>query len=173
MAGTSVDLVSIEGLTVAYPARTALEDVHLAIPPATSVALIGPNGSGKSSLLRAIAGLLAPRPGWVAVDAARRVEPRPPDHRRRRALPLTVGEAVAWPATRTGAPRPDDPSRPPAAVDPALERLDVADLAGRQLRELSGGQRQRVLVAQGLAQEADLRAARRAGHRARRPVPRP
>lgn len=37
-----------------------------------------------------------------------------------------------------------------------MERLDVADLAERQLGELSGGQRQRVLVAQGLAQGADL-----------------
>ena len=41
-------------------------------------------------------------------------------------------------------------------VDAAMERLQVADLAGRQIRELSGGQRQRVLVAQGLAQESDL-----------------
>lgn len=37
-----------------------------------------------------------------------------------------------------------------------MERLEVADLAGRQVDELSGGQRQRVFVAQGLAQGADL-----------------
>jgi manganese transport system ATP-binding protein len=43
-----------------------------------------------------------------------------------------------------------------AAVDAAMARLDITSLAGRQLRELSGGQRQRALVAQGLAQEADL-----------------
>ena len=35
-----------------------------------------------------------------------------------------------------------------------MERLDIADLARRQLAELSGGQRQRVFVAQGLAQQA-------------------
>jgi ABC-type sugar transport system ATPase subunit len=42
------------------------------------------------------------------------------------------------------------------AVDRAMERTGVTDLAHRQLLELSGGQRQRVLVAQGLASEADL-----------------
>ena len=34
-----------------------------------------------------------------------------------------------------------------------MERLGIADLAGRQLHDLSGGQRQRVLVAQGVAQD--------------------
>ncbi len=37
-----------------------------------------------------------------------------------------------------------------------MERLEIADLAGRHLHELSGGQRQRVFVAQGLAQQAEL-----------------
>ena len=37
-----------------------------------------------------------------------------------------------------------------------MKRLDIADLASRQFHELSGGQRQRTLVAQGLAQEADV-----------------
>jgi manganese transport system ATP-binding protein len=43
-----------------------------------------------------------------------------------------------------------------SAVDAAMERMDVTDLATRHLRELSGGQRQRVFVAQGLAQEHDI-----------------
>jgi len=42
------------------------------------------------------------------------------------------------------------------ATQRAMERLEVADLAGRHLLELSAGQRQRVFVAQGLVQEADL-----------------
>ena len=74
-----------------------------------------------------------------------------------RTLPVTVREAVTmarYAAARHVRPRCAPTDR--AAVDAALERMDVADLAGRQLHELSGGQRQRVLVAQGLAQEADL-----------------
>jgi ABC-type cobalamin/Fe3+-siderophores transport system ATPase subunit len=42
------------------------------------------------------------------------------------------------------------------AVEEALRRLEIVDLAASHLTELSGGQRQRVFVAQGLAQEADL-----------------
>src|SRR5918995_951471 len=38
----------------------------------------------------------------------------------------------------------------------ALAGLDVAGRPARQLHELSGGQRQRVLVAQGLAQQAEI-----------------
>lgn len=38
----------------------------------------------------------------------------------------------------------------------AMSLLEGSDLADRHLRELSGGQRQRALVAQGLAQRADV-----------------
>ncbi len=37
-----------------------------------------------------------------------------------------------------------------------LERMGMADLAHRQIRQLSGGQQQRVFLARALAQEADL-----------------
>jgi ABC-type Mn2+/Zn2+ transport system ATPase subunit len=151
--------VTATELTLAYGSRVALADATFVLPEARSIALIGPNGSGKSSLLRALAGLLTPRSGLLEVPAARRrggvslvLQTTDVD----RSLPLTVGEAVTmarYPhrgvlGRMTRADR--------AAVDSALERLEVADLRGRQLSELSGGQRQRVLVAQGLAQEADL-----------------
>src|ERR671911_146645 len=74
-----------------------------------------------------------------------------------------MGPGTIWTLTRTipglqaeSSPVPAPPPTAPAAVNSSLERLGVADLARRQLHELSGGQRQRVLVAQGLAQEADL-----------------
>jgi manganese/iron transport system ATP-binding protein len=37
-----------------------------------------------------------------------------------------------------------------------LERVGMAELAGRQIGELSGGQQQRVFIARALAQEAEL-----------------
>jgi manganese transport system ATP-binding protein len=150
---------------VAVDVRLGYDD-HLALAPSSftitrgsSVALIGPNGSGKSSILRAAAGLLRPQAGRLEVAAATRpggvalvLQTTEVD----RTLPMTVGEAVAmgrYPHLGLlGRTRPTDRS----AVERAMERMDVGELRRRQIHELSGGQRQRVLVAQGLAQEADL-----------------
>lgn len=148
-------------LVLAHGGRAvpALDRASFEIPVGASVSLIGPNGSGKSTLLAALARLVPPRSGRLDVPA----------HRRRaavalvlqtthvdRSLPMTSRETVTMARyARRGAfgrLRRDDR----AAVDAALDRVGMADVAGRQLNELSGGQRQRVLVAQGLAQGAEL-----------------
>jgi manganese transport system ATP-binding protein len=151
--------VVADNLVLAYGHRLALASSTFAIPTGSSVALIGPNGSGKSTLLRALAGLLPPRSGRLEVPARGTraavslvLQTTEVD----RSLPITVRETVTMARYASRGPvRRLDPTDH-AAVDRALERLAVADLAGRQLHELSGGQRQRVLVAQGLAQGADL-----------------
>lgn len=43
-----------------------------------------------------------------------------------------------------------------AAVEDALERMEITELANRCVDELSGGQRQRVWIALALAQETDI-----------------
>lgn len=152
------------GVTVVYGGRVALRDCDIAIPSGVVAALVGPNGSGKSTLLSTIAGLiqvasgelrvLGGRPGQngMAARVAYVLQSTPANE----SLPMTVREVVTMArfARRGlfGHMRADDRR----AVDDALERLGVADLADRHLRELSGGQRQRVLVAQGVAQEAEL-----------------
>lgn len=147
------------GLSLAYGPHLALAEASFSVPEGALAALIGPNGSGKSSLLRAVAGLLPSRTGTLEVPARDRrggvslvLQTTDVDA----SLPITVTEAVAMGRY----PRRGVLGRFRAAdrrsVAGALERMDIADLARRQLHELSGGQRQRVLVAQGLAQEADL-----------------
>lgn len=139
-----------------------LEVDDLALAPGSLTVLLGPNGSGKSTLVAAIAGLHPPERGDLTVgdqpaDRARRqVAAVWQDTAVNRGLPLTVADTVAmgrWPHRGlTGRLRRADR----AAMDAALERLDIADLAGRQLAELSGGQRRRALVAQALATEAPV-----------------
>jgi len=151
--------VSATELVLAYGARVALTRATFDLPTGATVALIGPNGSGKSTLLRAFAGLAEPRSGRLEVRAgptrgavALVLQTTDVD----RALPVTVRETVTMARYATRGPfgRLRDADR--AAVRTAMQRMEVADLAGRQLHELSGGQRQRVLVAQGLAQQAEL-----------------
>jgi ABC-type Mn2+/Zn2+ transport system ATPase subunit len=134
----------------------------LALAPGTVTVLIGPNGSGKSTLLHAIAGLLEGGAGRVEVLGTGPVEARPKvayvlqavavtEH-----LPITVREVVTMGryAVRGAFGRLHAGDR--AAVDRAIESLELTDLVHRHLGELSGGQRQRALVAQALAQEADV-----------------
>lgn len=154
MTSPSAGLI-IEDLTVAYGARTALEGVDTAALPGTSVAVIGPNGSGKSTLLAAIAGLARPTRGRVDrgdASVAIVLQGTVID----RHLPISVRDTIAMAryAERglIGRFRASDRD----AIHSAMQRLDVVDLASRPLHELSGGQRQRVLVAQGLAQQADI-----------------
>jgi branched-chain amino acid transport system ATP-binding protein len=58
-------MLEIENLEVAYGALTALHGVSLTIERGEMVALVGPNGAGKTTILKAIAGLLAPRAGLI------------------------------------------------------------------------------------------------------------
>jgi manganese transport system ATP-binding protein len=152
------------GVAVTYGRMPALRGCDIAIPAGTVTALVGPNGSGKSTLLSAIAGLvpltagqltvLGRRPGHngLASQVAYVLQSTPA----KESLPITVREVVTMArfARRGLFGRLTAIDR--RMVNDALEHLEVADLADRHLRELSGGQRQRVLVAQGLAQDAEL-----------------
>lgn len=155
-------LVVARGATLAHGTHVAMRDASFELVPGSVVAVIGPNGSGKSTLLHGIAGLMRPLRGTIEVGGrparvgGREVAYVLQSTRVHEHLPITVREAVTM-----GRYAHRGPFRPlgrtdRAAVDAALERLAVADLSTRQLRELSGGQRQRVLVAQGLAQEAPV-----------------
>jgi ABC-type Mn2+/Zn2+ transport system ATPase subunit len=146
----------VEDLVVRYGDVVALRDVTLELGPGTTLAIIGPNGSGKSTLLRAVAGLVQPRRGRISLPGGRAPSFVLQSTDVERSLPITVRDTVAaarYPSLgllrRFGA-------EDHAAIDQAMARLAVTDLADRQLHDLSGGQRQRVMVAQGLAQEFSL-----------------
>ena len=147
--------VTLSDVHVDYGPIHAIGDLTLDIPHGSSVAIIGPNGSGKSSLLKVIGDVLDPTSGTCDTGGASTaivLQSTDVD----RSVPLTVRDVVAMARfPRLGLlRRPNATDR--AAVDTAMERLEIDDLANRQIHQLSGGQRQRAFVAQGLAQDAEI-----------------
>jgi manganese/zinc/iron transport system ATP- binding protein len=156
------DPLTVENLTVAYGAMPAVRDVSVGFPAAAISAIVGPNGAGKSTLLKAALGLLP----VVAGDV--RVFGQPVDRVRDRIAYVPQRAGIDWdfPASvrdvvemglyrRTGLfGRMTQALR--AEARDCLDRVGLADLAGRQIGQLSGGQQQRVFLARALAQGADL-----------------
>ena len=142
---------ALSGVSVLRGGRPALTDVTLDFDPGSITALVGPNGSGKTTLLEVVAGLRSPTSGRVT--AASSVAMVTQNHGRGW-LPLTVREVVAMARFTAGRPRrfTDADHR---AVDAAMERLEVTDLARHQFSGLSGGHQQRASIAQAVARDAE------------------
>ncbi len=60
-------LVDVRQLVIRYGAIVAVHGVDLAIGEGEAVAIIGPNGAGKTSLLSAMAGIVRPASGTIAI----------------------------------------------------------------------------------------------------------
>ncbi|WP_429817822.1 ABC transporter ATP-binding protein [Ensifer sp. B1-9] len=61
-------MVSIDAVTMSFGAYVAVQDVNLSVADGEFLAIVGPTGCGKSTILNAIAGLLKPSSGNVAID---------------------------------------------------------------------------------------------------------
>lgn len=154
--------VSVRDLTVRYGEVLALDGADLDLRPGTVTGLIGMNGSGKSTLFKAVMGMVRAERGTVRIDRA-----EPATARRRGSVGyVPQSEEVDWTfpvsvrdVVMMGRYGRQGPTRRPraadrAAVDEALARVELTDLADRQIGRLSGGQRKRAFVARGIAQGA-------------------
>ena len=65
---TQTPLLSLTGLTKAYPGVVANDDVSLQIAPGEVHALLGENGAGKSTLVKMIYGLVKPDAGQMQMN---------------------------------------------------------------------------------------------------------
>jgi ABC-type sulfate/molybdate transport systems ATPase subunit len=125
-------------------------ELELALEVGRTVALVGPSGAGKTSVLRAIAGLVRPPRGRIALgedvwlDSERRLF-RKPDERR---VGLVFQEYALFPHLTV---RQNVAYAGKDRVDEYLERFRISHLAGVKPTALSGGERQRVALARALA----------------------
>ncbi len=149
-------------LTIGYRAEVVVSDVELTVPEGGSLALVGTNGSGKSTLIRTLVGLAPLLSGSLRVLG--QVPGRSPSrlaylsqfHESGYILPIRAIDVVRMARYASlglfGRASGEDAD----LVDWALERMDVAHLRNKPIRDLSGGQRQRVYLANVLAHRADL-----------------
>ena len=169
-------VVDLGGLQVApMPgAAPVLKGIDLQLAAGEQVAVIGASGAGKTTLLLALAGMLRPSAGrlalfgqepWTLGTAARQrqrarallapqVPPLPPRQRVVTAvLAARLPQMSLWASLRTlWTPRVADAER----VQRALVALDLPDKLWLRVDRLSGGERQRVGLARLLVADADL-----------------
>jgi molybdate transport system ATP-binding protein len=131
--------------------------------PAGLTALFGRSGAGKTSVVNAVAGLLRPAAGRVAVgarvltDTEHRIFVAP--HRRRIGMIFQDGRLFPHLTVRGnlryGARFAPRGARPPA-FDDVVDMLGIAALLDRRPGALSGGEKQRVAIGRALLAAPDL-----------------
>ena len=147
--GGGNSLIVLCDVSVRFGTVQALQGVTLRIAAGESVALIGGNGCGKSTLLRVVHGLVAPSAGQLQVP------PRAAQamlFQRPWMLRTSVQNNIAVGLRLRGTPR----AEARVCALQALERVQLAALAGRNARGLSGGQQQRLALARAWAQRPQL-----------------
>ena len=159
-------MIELRGVTLDAGGRILLHDVNLRVDAGEFVAVLGRNGVGKTTLLRAIAGLHAPREGCIVIDGIEARLFSIAERARRIALitgdetffeALIVRDVVSigrfahgrWWQWQRGAG--DE-----RAIDDALEAVEMQGFQRRLFATLSAGERQRVWIALGLAQETPI-----------------
>jgi ABC-2 type transport system ATP-binding protein len=137
--------IEIRGVTKAFGAHTAVDDLSLAVPKGSVYGFIGPNGSGKTTTIRMIMNLLYPDRGEIAVlgevshAAARdRVAYLPEERGLYKKMP--VRRLLRYYGRLKGvAAKPLE-----RAIDGWLERMGLSGWADKKVEALSKGMSQKV-----------------------------
>jgi len=152
-------------LTLKAGARTLVQDLDWQVGAGECWSIVGRNGAGKSTLMRTLAGLRAADGGRVEIGGRALADwPLEALARQRAYLAQARQDAFAYSVFDTvlsarhpyAARRFWEGSDDHAAATEALAAMEVAHLAGRDVRTLSGGERQRVAIAALLAQDTPL-----------------
>ena len=143
----------VDRVSVSYPTRsgtmTALGSVSLTVEPGELVAVVGPSGCGKTTLLKLVAGLMAPTTGSVSLDGRPIAGPgsdRGVIFQDYGVFPwLTVEANIAFGLT-LAANRIGEAERQ-ALIDRYIALMGLSDFRDALPKTLSGGMKQRVALA--------------------------
>jgi ABC-type multidrug transport system ATPase subunit len=143
----------IEGLGRRFGRREVVRDLHLSLEQGERLAICGPNGSGKTTILRCVAGTVAPTSGRIAVFGhpagsrhARRIVGVSLSQERSFYLRLSGRENLLFAAGVRGISRPEA-TRRVAALE---EELDLSAILAERVDRCSTGMVQQLAFARAI-----------------------
>jgi len=149
-------VIELRNVSRWYGNVVAVNDITMSIGPGVT-GLLGPNGAGKSTILHMIAGFLAPSKGTLTVSGTPSWR-NPGVYKNLGLVPerdsvyaFLTGEQFVR-ATAQLHRLPDQE----AATWHAIDRVDMADAAGRKIATYSKGMRQRIKVAAALVHDPEI-----------------
>ena len=143
----------VKNLVVGYEGRAVAEGISFQVNPGDYLCIVGENGSGKSTLMKTLLRLQEPLGGEILYGddlKPNEIGYLPQQTVVQKDFPASVREIVLSGLEARRGLRPFYNKAEKALAEQNMERMRVADLAGRCYRELSGGQQQRVLLARAL-----------------------
>ncbi len=151
--------LEVDRVTKRYGAHAAVDALSLNVAHGSFFSILGPSGCGKTTLLRMVAGFIAPDDGDVRIGG-KSMRGVPPNRRpvnmvfQHLALfpMMTVGENVGYGLARRGIAKTEIAGR----VETMLKRVGLPGAASKRIDQLSGGQKQRVAIARSLVLEPTL-----------------
>ena len=158
--------VDILKLSLSYDGKgNVFDGLDLSVREGKLTGIIGPNGSGKTTLLKCIAGFLRPQSGDIqlfgqavsALRASDKAKMLAYVSQKQSFLDSFLVEEIVMMGRYNHIKRFASPVKTDRdAVNTAMVRTGILDLADRRVDELSGGEAQRVAIARALAQQSRI-----------------
>lgn len=154
------EFLVFENVTKRFGDFVVVSDVSFSVGKGEIFSLLGPSGCGKTTLLRLVAGFIAPDAGRILLNG-RDITGLPPEKRpvntvfQNYALfpHLTLRQNIAFGPEMAGQLARAEID---AEVARMLDLVDLSSIADRKPSEISGGQKQRVAIARALINKPEV-----------------